>query len=196
MPWCGTNIYKKARLDAGLTQEQAAELLDWSVESLKAYETGLRRPPDARAAEMADAYRTPWLRVEHARETDELGIVPEGAARATLPLVTVQLVGAMLDWSQRQRARELLRIAADGIIDAAERPILDTIVCELEAIAAAWLALRHMGPPGKKEDRSDDGASKRSGVQGVDSSETNSHIIAGSRPKCKRNFAGKEAKLQ
>lgn len=168
MPWFGTNIYKKARLDAGLTQEQAAELLDWSVESLKAYETGLRRPPDARAAEMAEAYRTPWLRVEHARETDELGIVPEGAACVTLPQVTVQLVGAMLDWSQRQRARQLLRIAADGIIDAAERPILDTIVCELEAIAAAWLALRHMGPPGSKKERPEVAASKRSVVVNTD----------------------------
>ena len=40
MPGYSTNIYQMARLAAGLTQEKAAELLDASVESVKAYETG------------------------------------------------------------------------------------------------------------------------------------------------------------
>ena len=191
MPGNGINVYKKARLDAGLTQEQAAELLDWSVESLKAYETGLRRPPAARAAEMADAYRTPWLRVEHARETDELGVVPEGAACVTLPQVTVQLVGAMLEWSQRQRARQLLRIAADGIVDSGERPLLDAIVCELEAVAGAWLALKHLAPQGEKEARSDVGASERAGLTGLFGAETHTPIITGPAPMSTENCAGK-----
>lgn len=39
------NIYQAARRAAGLTQEAAAERLGISVESIRAYETGLRVPP-------------------------------------------------------------------------------------------------------------------------------------------------------
>ncbi len=38
------NIYKRARRTAGYTQEAAAEILNISVESLRAYETDRRVP--------------------------------------------------------------------------------------------------------------------------------------------------------
>ena len=40
------NIYKVARRAAGYTQEAAAERLGISVESVRAYETGQRIPPN------------------------------------------------------------------------------------------------------------------------------------------------------
>ena len=40
------NIYKTTRRKAGYTQEAAAERLGISVESVRAYETGQRIPPN------------------------------------------------------------------------------------------------------------------------------------------------------
>ena len=128
MPGNGTNIYQTARLAAGLTQERAAELLDASVESIKAYETGQRLPPDARVAAMADVYGSPGLRLQHARATDELGVLPEEEAPLVLSRVTVTLVRTMLEWAEEHAGLALLRIAEDDRIDADERPIFDGIV--------------------------------------------------------------------
>ena len=46
MPEEYRNIYKIARRNAGITQEAAAEQLGISVESVRAYETGQRIPPN------------------------------------------------------------------------------------------------------------------------------------------------------
>ena len=83
------NIYKSARSRAGLTQERAAEMLALSVESVKAYETGVRVPPDATVSAMAEVYGLPGLRLEHARATDELGIIPEDARPRSFPLAAM-----------------------------------------------------------------------------------------------------------
>ena len=171
-----TNIYKTARAGAGLTQEQAAELLDLSVESVKAYETGQRTPPDATVALMAERYGTPWLRLEHARATDELGLIPKGAAPQPFELVTIQLYTHMMAFAEKHRGQQLLQIAADGVIDEDERPLLDEIVTELEGISAALLALKCC--EGAKKERPELAGSKRSRSQEVPENHRGS-IIAG-----------------
>ena len=65
MPEQYTNLYQKARRTARLTQEQAAEALEISVESVKAYENDLRIPPNCTVAQMVQAYDAPWLALEH-----------------------------------------------------------------------------------------------------------------------------------
>lgn len=137
-----TNLYKTARSRAGLTQERAAEVLHLSVESVKAYETGVRTPPDQTVRLMADAYGAPELALEHARETDELGLIPRGAAPQPLPLAAMRIYNRMIRFAEQHRGQQLLQIAEDGVIDETERPILEEIVAELEEISAAYLALR------------------------------------------------------
>ena len=56
MPEEYRNIYKICRKSAGFTQEAAAERLGISVESLRAYETGQRVPPDEVVETMSDLY--------------------------------------------------------------------------------------------------------------------------------------------
>lgn len=48
------NIYKTARLTAGLTQERWAETLNISVESVRLYERGLGLPSDEVVARMVE----------------------------------------------------------------------------------------------------------------------------------------------
>ena len=150
------NIYQTARKTAGLTQETAADRLDVSVESIKAYETGGRVPPDAVVARMCKAYAAPWLALEHTQATDALGVLPE-IVPAPLPMATIALTNRLR--SAADRLVGLLRIAEDGVIDEDERPEFDAIVRELrETIAAAYQVI--YAPDAKKE-RPEVAASKR-----------------------------------
>ena len=63
------SIYQRARKDACLTQEQAAELLSVSVETVKAWEQRQRVPRPEDVERMQAAYGTPWLGLEYTRAT-------------------------------------------------------------------------------------------------------------------------------
>ena len=163
----GTNIYKRARQCAGLTQEAAAELLDTSVESLKAYETGHRFPPNWMAACMADGYGTPWLEVEHLRAVSgDLNVLPEVHVQE-LPTAVLTLVNrcAGLD----SRLRMLMRIAEDGVIDETEQASFDAIAAELSGLIGAAYQVLYPVESAKK-DRPESGASRRSAF--VDAQQT------------------------
>ena len=132
------NLYQRARLSTGMSQERAAELLGLSPESLKQYEGGKTVPKDETVARMVEVYRLPWLAYEHSQATDRL-----------------QDATGRLD--------ALLRIAEDGVIDEAERPEFDSIVVELRETMAAIYQVIYSGA---KKERPDGGSSRRS-VQGL-----------------------------
>lgn len=152
------NDYKKARQWAGLTQEAAAEVLHTSVESLKAYETGQRLPPNWMAASMAEAYGTPWLAVAHLQAASgDLGVVPEIRVQG-LPTAVLALVNrcAGLDG----QLKRLMLIAEDGVIDEDERETFDGIAAELKALIGS--AYQVLYPAEAKKDRPEVGTSRRS----------------------------------
>lgn len=157
------NLYKRARLSTGMSQEHAAELLGLSAESLKQYEGGRRVPPDEVVSRMVEVYRLPWLALEHAQATDTLGVVPEVTPRP-LPMASIALRNRLHDATGRLDA--LLRIAEDGIIDDRERPEFDDIVAELRETMTAIYQVIYSGAEPKKE-RPDGGTSKRSGGCGL-----------------------------
>ena len=150
------NLYQRARLSTGMTQERAAELLGLSVESLKQYEGGKTVPKDETVAKMVEAYSCPWLALEHAQATDTLGVVPEVTPRP-LPMASIALRNRLQDATGRLDA--LLRIAEDGVIDETERPEFDSIVVELRETMAAIYQVIYSGA---KRERPDTGMSKRS----------------------------------
>ena len=59
------NICQIARESAGITQEKAAELIDISVESLRAYESGKRIPPGDVVIRMVDICDARYLAYRH-----------------------------------------------------------------------------------------------------------------------------------
>ena len=63
------NRYKMSRNSAGLTQEQAAELLHISVRALSDYENGHVRPSDDIVLAMVDNYNCPLLGWWHMKQT-------------------------------------------------------------------------------------------------------------------------------
>jgi len=140
MPGEYPTIYQKARKTTTLTQEQAAEQLFISVESIKAYEQGQRIPPNPIVAKMAEIYDTAWLAMLHLQSTEGgLGVLPENTGVQSLPTAAIMLINRVLDFAERNRDRQLLRIAEDGQIDEKERPLFEEILEDLtELICAAY----------------------------------------------------------
>ena len=150
------NLYQRGRKTTLLTQEEAAERLGISPETLKRYEGGRLTPPDETVARMCEVYGARWLALEHAKATDRLGILPELEPKP-LPMATISLTNRLRDAADRLAG--LLRIAEDGVIDDAERPEFDDIVQDLrETIAAAYQVIY----ADAKKERPEAGTSKRS----------------------------------
>lgn len=186
MPGEYLNPYQKARKTTCLTQEQAAERLGLSTESLKQYELGKRVPANAVVWQMVQIYDTSWLALEHLRDTSEaLGVLPEVTVQS-LPTAAIQLINRVLDFADRHRDRQLLRIAEDGVIDEAERPEFDDIVRDLDGIVGAALQVKFT--PGIKKGRLDVGASKRQDL-GLASEIDRKNNIPHMRAGRKHNFA-------
>lgn len=151
------NLYQRGRKTTLLTQEEAAERLHISPETLKRYEGGRLTPPDETVARMCEVYGVRWLALEHAKATDRLGILPELEPKP-LPMATISLTNRLRDAADRLAG--LLRIAEDGVIDDTERPEFDDIVQDLrETIAAAYQVIY---ADGAKKERPEAGTSKRS----------------------------------
>ena len=136
------NIYKTARIKAGITQEAAAEAIGVSVESLKAYENYSRLPPNRVVDLMCIVYDALYLAYQHNRiATGEIKVVPEIQV-LDLPRAAIQLINKVIAFADRHRDRELLQIAEDGVIDESERELFGEIVAELDGIIQAATNLK------------------------------------------------------
>lgn len=142
MPAEYRNIYKTARRAAGMTQEAAAERLGISVESVRAYETGQRIPPNDIVEQMVICYNAQHLAYQHLHETNVLisRIVPQLEQRTVLE-VAVRIYNRMNSFQQLKSLDRLMAIAEDGRIDDSEREEFDTIVAELREIIQSGLEL-------------------------------------------------------
>lgn len=160
----GPNMYQRARKESCLTQEQAAERLEVSETTIKAWEQGTRVPDNETVARMAELYGTPWLALEHLKQAGgTLGVLPEVTVQS-LPTAAITLINRVLDFADRHRDRQLLRIAEDGIIDETERPDFDAICRDLDGIVGAALQVKYTSntPPETKKDRPVAGTTERS----------------------------------
>ena len=186
----GPNIYQAARKESCLTQEQAAERLDVSETTVKAWEQGTRVPDNETVARMAELYGTPWLALEHLRSAGgALGVLPEVTVQS-LPTAAITLINRVLDFAERHRDRQLLRIAEDGVIDEKERPDFDAICRDLDGIVGAALQVKYTSDaPDKKKERPEAGTSKRSGSANFSASDCKT-IISHRQRIARASFAG------
>ena len=143
MPEECRNIYKICRRSAGLTQEAAAERLGISVESLRAYESGQRVPPDDVVDLMSILYNALHLIAWHARAKNAMysRVVPEIQPRTVLE-ASVRLVNRIYHFADTHADRRLMRITEDNNIDDTEQAEYDSIQEDLQEIVEAALELR------------------------------------------------------
>ena len=178
MPEDYSNIYKIARRAAGFTQESAAEQLEISVDSVRAYETYQRTPPNEIVARMVICFHAPQLAYQHLHETTGLvsRIIPQLEQRNILE-VAIRIYNRMRNFAQDSCLERLMAIAEDGRIDDTERPEFDEIIEELRSIIQSGLELEIFCSPEPvaKKERPEAATSRRS-VQGL-ASENNCKSI-------------------
>lgn len=134
---------KTARLAAGLTQEQAAEVCGVSIESWRGYECSTRIPTAATVARMADELGAAWLALEYLKFSgSELGVLESEIPTQSLPTAVITLINRVFAFADRHRDRQLLGIAEDGVIDSREENLFAEIVRELDDIIGAALAVK------------------------------------------------------
>ena len=142
MPEECRNIYKNARRAAGFTQEAVAEQLGISVESIRAYETGQRVPPNDVVEQMVICYNAQRLAYQHLHETNVLmaRVVPELEPRSILE-VAVRIYNRLNQFQNGHGLDRLMAIAEDGQIDQNERLEFDDIMEDLREIVKSGLEL-------------------------------------------------------
>lgn len=135
------NIYQIARESSGFTQEKAAELIDISVESLRAYEGGKRTPPDKVVIRMIEIYDARYLAYQHLKTSAEVGQVylPSIELR-DLPTAILRLLKEVNDFIACKD--ELINITCDGVISEDEQVRWNAIVKELGDVEEAIIALK------------------------------------------------------
>ena len=94
------NLYKVCRTSAGLTQEQAAELLGVAPRTLSDYENERTRVPDDIVDAMSRIYKAPLLAWWHGDMTAQLCIA---------------------EWRLRQVVDEIQRIMENGRVEEHEK---------------------------------------------------------------------------
>ena len=135
------NIYRIARDNAKYSQEGAAEILNLSVESLRAYETGRTVPGNDIVCHMVAVYGAQHLAYQHLMHSSEVArrCLPELEDR-NLPEAILQL---QRDVSEFIKCRDdLIDIGCDGIIDDHERQRYDEICGKLDNVVKAIMALK------------------------------------------------------
>ncbi|MCL2215440.1 MAG: helix-turn-helix transcriptional regulator [Defluviitaleaceae bacterium] len=132
------NRYKLCRETAGITQEQAAELLNVSVRQLSDYENGKAKVSDDTVERMAHHYKSHLLAWWHLKHHSVLGkYLPEVMLTSTVGDMALQAGFAQDDLTPTiESARNLARLIISGAEWCADKK------GELSQTVAAWDQVR------------------------------------------------------
>lgn len=135
------NIYQIPREAAGLTQEKAAELIDISVESIRAYETGRRTPPGRAVIKMIEIYNSPYLALQHLKSSDEVGqcYMPNVELK-DLPTAVLRLQKEVNDFLKCRD--EIIDITCDGVISEDEQERWNQVLKEMDDVITAIMSVK------------------------------------------------------
>ena len=130
------NIYKTYRINAGYTQESAAERLHLSVRSLCDYERGFTPVPDDVAGSMAELYGAPKLMWLHmTQKTSVSRHLPDISINHSAESATMRLMWAV---------KQIAPVIDDMLIVANGEPLSDDVSLRATVLAQAsleyWLA--------------------------------------------------------
>lgn len=136
------NIYQTARKAAGYTQEAAAERLALSVESIRAYETGVRVPGNNTVERMVEVYNAQHLAYQHLKTTNALmsRVVPQLEQRS-LTEAAVRLVNRMNRMIRTDAGSRLLEITEDGKVTGDEVVDVKEIAADLQELIKAAMEM-------------------------------------------------------
>lgn len=138
------NIIQRARNGKGLTQEALAEIAGCSVDSVRAWESGVRNCPIDMLGKLGEILSAPWLTGVYLREqsTSLDALIPAFTIGRPLPEAAAEYISNVLDFVDNKFDRALLRMVADGHIDDVESEIFERIMETGEAITVAYYEMR------------------------------------------------------
>ena len=137
-----TNIYTEARTAAGLTREQASELLEFiSADRLYRIESGDTIPHPDEVLAMQRCYKNPILCNQYCTKECEIGkeFQPELQVKH-LPQITLEIVDTIN--SLEEQKNRLIEITTDSSIQSEEMEDFLLIKKELERISGACESLK------------------------------------------------------
>ena len=135
------NIYQIARESKGFTQEKASELMDISVDSLRAYEGDRRVPPDSVVIKMIEIFDAQYLAYQHMTTKTKLGeeFLPELKLK-NLAESVLTFLDKCEDLGKIKAL--MIKISCDGVIDKGEKDSWNKIMLEINNVIAAGIALK------------------------------------------------------
>lgn len=140
------NAIKRARTSTGITQERLAEMAGYSVDAIKAWESGTRRASIEVLEMLGTCLNAPWLTSIYLREGAGGGplenVIPDFVPGTTLSQSALQLIDRIYAFADNHSDRKLISIAADNVITPEEREAYDAIMADLLEITQAALTLR------------------------------------------------------
>lgn len=138
------NPLQMARNCKGFTQEQLAEKLDKSTDSVQAWERGTRIPSPETLNALALCLDAPWLPVIFMRKRiDPLcEIIPDFQVGRPISEAAAAFIRCILDLVDNQSNRHLLYMVADGRIDELEATVYHEIMLAATQINKAYFEMR------------------------------------------------------
>lgn len=134
------NLYKICRVSAGLTQEQAAELLAIAPRTLSDYERDQARVPDDTVARMAETYNAPLIAYYHLRRFSPLGkYLPDLQEPQTHGDMAFQAIIARDELGPAVDC--IKRLVADGVIDSDEQGQFSECITALRRVYGKILSV-------------------------------------------------------
>lgn len=147
------NVYYRARKEASRynerlsSREGAAEQLGISASTLADYELGITKfVPVDKVVLMADLYGCPELRTGYCKSECPIGkYVSLATTVSGIEGIALRLIREFDSEKIMDMQRNLIDIAADGIISEEEKPRLEEILKRLDALSVAISELKLAG---------------------------------------------------
>lgn len=138
------NAIQRARICKGLTQEALAERVGYSVDTVRAWESGARVAALEALSKLQLVLDAPWLSGIYLQEqTDALkALLPEFEVGKPLAQAAAGYITCVLDLIDNRVDRKLLQLVADGKVDEVEQPVFDEIMAMAAAANKAYYEMR------------------------------------------------------
>lgn len=123
------NAIQRARISSGLTQEALAERAGYSIDSVRAYESGARRVPEEALRIFSQVLNASWLGGVYIQERSDIldELIPEFEVGKPQIEAAAGYISCMYELEDMDICRTLIRMLADGKIDEMERPQYEQI---------------------------------------------------------------------
>lgn len=132
------NIYKSARIKAGLKRDPAAEELHIDVRTLDKYESLDAKAPDEVVKQMCLLYSNRYLGYQH-MQGSPLGEFLPNLSEETFKCATLTMIDSF--YTVNDMLKNIIQIAADGKVTDAEKSTWEINRAEMMKLASSLMAV-------------------------------------------------------